>query len=106
MHVVGDDAHNWDQMCPLQVDDNEIGLVAGYERTAVGNPNRAITVDGCPAVDVLWGGLAAVLAPHAFHEQSRTQHLDHILCHVVGAHGDPATIGFEVGDARAQATSS
>ena len=68
-------------------------LLPATSAPAVGNPKRAIAIDGGPAVDLLGRWLPAVLAPHPLHEQCRAQHLDHVLGHVVGAHGDPTAVG-------------
>ncbi len=89
-------------MRPLEIDHDQIGLVAGDEGATVRDTDRAVAVGRRPAMHLLGARPPAVPAPHALHEQPGTHHLDHVLRHVVAAHGDVAAVLLQVGDARAE----
>ena len=103
MDEVGDDAQHRDQVGALQVDHDQVGLVAGRQPAAVGHAQRPVAVARRPAQRALGRRLAPVFPANALHEQAGAHHLDHVLGHVVGAHADVAAVAFQIGDARAEA---
>ncbi len=55
-----------------------------------------------PAEGVVRGGVTAILPPDAFHEEAGTHDLDHVLRHIVAAHGNGTAVRFQIGNARTE----
>ena len=81
------------------VDDEKVGLFAGLKGAdlLVEAEGTGGTHSG-PLQDVLWHGMHLGVAANPFVEDSGAQDLNHIVCHVVGAHCDVASGGFEFQD--------
>ena len=77
------------------VDDEKVGLF-----TRLKGADLLVEAEGTggthsgPLEDVLGHGMHLGVATDPFVEDAGAQDLDHVVCHVVGAHGDVASGGL------------
>ena len=102
MHDVGDDAESRREVRAAQVDDDQVGAVAGGQPAAVGDAEGVVAVARRPRQRLLRRRPPAVLPPHALHEHRRARDLHHVLGHVVAAERDATAGALQRVDARGQ----